>query len=92
MSVAMTISSQLGGSRFRAMTGAHSFTAGPDRLQFGLPKGLKVVVVLDPSDTYTVSLYRVRGSSIKLVSEADGVYADSLRNTFTRMTGLEVSL
>lgn len=56
MTGAKTILAQLGGRRFIAMTGASQFggTADPISLKFTLPGRTisKVVITLDPSDTY----------------------------------------
>ena len=99
MTVAETILQQLGGHRFRAMTGAHSFTSDRDTLVFKIPRaksGIKAVrITLDPSDTYTVTFFKqARAPSFKVtvVKEIDGVYADQLRDVFTEATGLYTSL
>lgn len=96
--VAQTILRQLGGSRFRAMTGATSFTSGPASLSFRLgrnPKGIAAVVVeLDASDTYTVTFFKRKPFPVCVAVEAEvrGVYCDSLARVFTAQTGLLTSL
>lgn len=101
MQVAETILDQLGGNRFRAMTGARDFVGSERNLTFGLPRypGLKinkVRVTLDESDTYTVEFMRLarRGGvpTITTLEAVSGVYADSLREVFERQTGLATSL
>lgn len=99
MSVATTILSQLGGGRFKMMTGAHSFTGDTNALVFKLPKakdGIKAVkITLDPSDTYTVTFYKqARAPSFKVtvVAEVSDVYADGLTQVFSMKTGLATSL
>lgn len=90
--VAQTILNQLGGNRFIAMTGARNFVAGPTTLRFSVPKGLNVVVTLEPSDTYTVDFYRVRGAKCMSLAQSRDVYADQLQAVFTEHTGLYTHL
>jgi MoaA/NifB/PqqE/SkfB family radical SAM enzyme len=98
MTVANTILEQLGGRRFRAMTGAKDFMGGERSLSFKLPArfakdGINAVqVTLDASDTYSVGFFRVRGTAIKLVAKMDDVYADALAGVFTKVTGLDTRL
>lgn len=98
MKVAEAILEQLGGRRFCAMTGAKNFTSSDDSLNFRLPSnfatdGINAIrVTLDPSDTYTLKCWKVRGVKATEVAEASRVYADSLRETFTRLTGLDCTL
>lgn len=102
--IAKTILQQLGGNRFRAMTGAKDFMALESGLAFRIPgQGVakdginKVQVVLDPSDTYTVKAFRIwkrrRGPIYpKLIGEHSGVYNVNLAAVFTDLTGLETHL
>ena len=95
--IANTILQQLGGNRFAVMTGAKNFVGMSNGLMFGLRRGAKnginkVRITLDPSDTYTVEFYKIRGVNVSKVSESDMVYADSLRKTFESATGLYTSL
>lgn len=66
MTVANTILAQLGGNKFRAMTGAKSFAGDKDSLTFKLPArfakdGITAVKIkLEPTDTYTVTFYKQR--------------------------------
>jgi len=103
MSVAQTILQQLGGSRFRVMTGASSFSSGPDSLSFRLPAkrgytkgGIKAVVItLDPSDTYSMKFLSQKGAptfAVTTVKEYTDVYAEDLQRLFTEATGLYTSL
>lgn len=101
--VPQIILSQLGGNRFAMMTGAKDFLADGNTLSFRLPgsggfckSGInKVTVTLDESDTYTVKFLKVRSgmSSVKVVtvSEFSDIYAEDLRELFTRETGLVTS-
>jgi len=91
---AITILSQLGGSRFLAMTGAKNFVCG-DGLNFSIPRhnGInKVIIKLNWRDTYDLEFYYIRGISAKLIAEDKDIYAENLRETFTARTGLDCTL
>ncbi len=99
--IAHTILEQLGGQRFGVMTGAHTFSYNHGNLQFRIGRNCKSVncvdVQLDPSDTYTVTFYRVsngrkRGPQVKVLAKVADVYCDNLRRVFTMHTGMETSL
>lgn len=98
--IANTILKQLGGNRFKAMTGAKNFLAIKNGLQLDLPKAAHYVkngitrlhIILDASDTYTVKAYKCRGMDAKLLSEESMIYCDSLQATFTELTGLDTHL
>ena len=94
---AQTTIQQLGGNKFCAMTGAKSFVAGDNLLQFKIGRGAKngintVRINLDDDDTYSVEFWRVRGVSMTKVCEESQVYADRLQATFTAATGLDTKL
>lgn len=97
--IANTIFQQIGGAKFRAMTGAKNvvvLTGGG--LMIDLPQNFakdkinRVTIRLNQSDTYDLAFERVRGESIQSVSSSEGVYADSLSEVFTRHTGLDTTL
>lgn len=95
--IAGTILSQLGGNRFRAMTGARDFLAIEAGLFFSIPKfpGIKinrVLVKLEASDEYTVSFQRLYNGKLSVIALREGVNAESLRAVFTSETGLETSM
>ena len=98
MNAAQVILQQLGGNKFRAMTGAKNLLCSSTMLQFDLPARLaksginKVQVHLDDSDTYTVKCFKLRGFNCPQVAEESMVYADCLQSTFTKLTGLDTSL
>jgi len=98
LEVATTILEQLGGAgRLSAMLGAHSFVGGDDCLVFQFKARAarsinRVMVKLDPSDTYSVSFYKGRGVNVAKVSECSDVYVDALRSTIESITGLHLSL
>ena len=98
--VANTILQQYGGNKFRAMTGANTFTASKEKggaLTFKLPKtagatkGVKYVkTVHDPAtDTYDVHMLG-RDGSVK--HTATGIYASALQDHFKHHTGLDTHL
>jgi hypothetical protein len=102
--VAITILDQLGGNRFRSMTGANSFCCEDEklgRLVFRIPtkNGVNYInITLDFSDTYDMEFWSVRGSkkepyiTRKLVKQFSGIYCDQLQEIFTEVTGLRTSL
>ncbi len=98
--VAKEIISQLGGGRFKVMTGAKMFSATEKGLSFRLPggggfckSGINCVTIdLNSMDTYDVKFYRLRGMEMKLIHESNDVYNDSLQQVFEQNTGLRVSL
>jgi len=93
--IAAIILEQLGGPRFLAMTGAKHLTALPSGLMFSLPfpsAPNKIRITLTPLDTYTIEAFRVHGVSVKNRGICTDIYADQLRRTFTRLTGLETNL
>ena len=100
--IANTIFSQLGGNRFKVMTGAHSFTAGDKgELTFKFPNGkdgFKAMrVELTPMDVYTITFFRFKGSlkkgnlGVEQV-EHKNIYAEDLAGLFESETGLRTSL
>jgi len=103
-SVPQTILQQLGGSRFRTMTGAHSFTADGNSLIFKLPRTSNkkriagVKITLTPQDEYDMEFFAFRGSLSKgnyrceTVAKHDGIYCDMLQDIFTQETGLDTHL
>jgi hypothetical protein len=104
MTVAMTILDQLGGHKFRVMTGAKNFIGAENSLSFTLPGGggftkhgiNHVKVILTPRDTYDMQFYRVRKSrglpTLTQVTSFSDVYFDQLQELFTKATGLVTSL
>lgn len=94
--VAKTILAQLGGNRFIVMTGAKNFVYDKSSLHFSVGKtknkANKIVVKLDPDDTYTMTFYKLRGIDLTKISEHSGLYFDQLQSVFTRETGLYTRL
>lgn len=92
--IANTILWQLGGITL-SMLGAKDEVALPDGVQFrirGSKKGNKLVIKLDPDDTYVVEFWKIRGINFTLVEKASGVYVDSLHKVIESMTGLYTRL
>lgn len=97
MVVAETILAQLGGRKFILMTGAKNLVGGERELGMKLGSGAQkgithLRIVLDASDTYTVTFLRIRGAKVSTVHEATGVYAENLRDVFTAHTGFYTTL
>jgi hypothetical protein len=67
----------------------------PCLLSWGGFAGVKinyVKIVLEPSDTYTVTFGRIHGAKYSVLSTVEGVYCDTLRAVFESETGLHTSL
>ena len=98
--IANTIIMQLGGCRFKAMTGARNFFATETGLTFRIPGGggfakngiNHITINLNSLDLYDMEFKRVRGSSVKTVAERNGIYNDMLQSIFTAETGLNTHL
>lgn len=104
--IANEILQQLGGGRFKVMTGAKNFSA--TGIKQGVEGGLSfrlpgaggfckdninfVSIELTPMDEYVMTFGRVRGGDYKVISMFRGIQVDTLRSTFTEATGLRVSL
>jgi len=92
--VALTILSQLGGSRrLTSFVGAKNFVASSDGVSFKFVAKAKdginyCTVILDPSDTYSVTFTKIRSLVAKVVSTHEGIYCDQLVELFERTTGL----
>jgi hypothetical protein len=92
-SVAEEIFQQLGAGRMTAMIGVSRIRHGKDRIIVRFKAraigGInKFEIILDPSDTYTVKLYRetVKGDSLKY--ETSDIYCDQLIDLLEKQTGL----
>jgi len=101
---ASTLIRQMGGmGKLTAMLGASGFgrgsTDGHPSLTFkfkGSKKANVVTIILDPSDTYTLRFAKMASAAkfyeVTPAGEFSGVYADALKPTFERFTGLYLSL
>lgn len=104
--VTQTIYNQLGGRRFKVMTGCYNFVTESDKLRFSLPTDIEVkdninlvTIILDPSDTYTMLFERKTFQKLsdsiyqtKTVHRFTDVYCDMLQDMFTEYTGLYTHL
>lgn len=96
--VAETIVQQLGGTRrLSAMIGAYGFVGGADSLHFRFKARARdginsVRIVLEPSDTYRVEFWSIRGGATRMVRAFEQVYADGLRGLLERETGLYLTM
>jgi hypothetical protein len=97
--IAKTILEQLGGNKFRVMTGAKNFIAIDSGLGFSIPggggfakSGINVVkVILTPADLYDMEFMRSRGGTVTTVEKFEGLFFDQLQPLFTQATGLRTS-
>jgi hypothetical protein len=94
--IATTILKQLGGNKFKVMTGAKNFAYGDSNLTFKIGRNSgkcnHVRVTLNSMDTYKMEFISVRGTTIKTVKEFNNVYCDQLQEIFTEVTGMYTSL
>lgn len=94
MDVATTILAQMGGGgRLRAMIGAKDFSGGGNVLTFRWAARARngannIRITLEPSDTYKVEFFSVRGRSVKSKGVFEDIYAEDLIPLFERETGL----
>jgi len=97
MKVAETILSQLGGNKFRVMTGAKNFLDHGDALSMKIGRNSSnsnyLKVSLNSMDLYDVHFSKVtRKFEEKSVKEYNDVYADSLVEIFESHTGMHTRL
>lgn len=100
MEIANTILQQLGGNKFRMMTGAKDFVGGKDYLMFAVParstkNGInKVKITLELNDTYTIEFMKCnfKNYTCDTIVKDEIVYADDLQRFFTAATGLDTHL
>lgn len=91
--VADTILTQLGGGGFLFMTGAKLLTCSPNSLTLKVngKNGInRVVITLEPNDTYSMAFGRYSGRTLSITSKskAEDVYVGQLASTFESHTGL----
>lgn len=97
MSVAKTILSQLGGNKFRVMTGAKNFLDHGNALSMRIGRNSSnsnyLKVSLNSMDLYDVHFSKLtRKFEEKSVKEYNDVYADSLVEIFESHTGMYTRL
>jgi hypothetical protein len=88
--VSQNIAAQIGNCAF-TMMGTRNKISNGNSLIFdirGSKKVNKIVITLEPSDTYKIDFYK----GIKLVYSTDNIYNDQLKEVIERHTGLYLSL
>lgn len=106
--VADVILEQLGGNKFKAMTGSNHFLADGNTLRMTLVKNKskanRLYITLDDSDTYIMRFFyyfpgRMNKKTLawsedrtEEVAEYKGVYSEDLCGVFTSVTGLDTKL
>jgi len=95
--VARTIWEQLGGNKFRMMTGAKNLLNLGDGLAMKLGRNSSnsnyLRITLNSLDTYDMMFAKLtKKGELKSVSEYNNVYNDMLTDTFTSHTGMYTSL
>jgi len=93
--IAQMIMQQLGGNRFAAITGAHSWASGDRSLSFRVPNAKNsirgVVIELNYNDLYTMRFVasRIKPTiEVYNVAEYSDLYDSQLQDIFTKETGL----
>ena len=97
MTVAKTILEQLGGNKFRVMTGAKHFGATEDSLSMRIGRNssnsIYLKIRLNSIDTYDMKFCKLtRKFEEKSVTEYNNIYNDMLTDQFTAHTGMYTSL
>ena len=99
MEFANIIIQQLGGQRFKIMTGAKFFVADAagQSLTFKIGSGAKdginiVKVTLTPADLYDIEFMKARGLTVTSKGKTEGLYAEQLCAVFTGATGFDTRL
>lgn len=92
--IAETILQQLGGNPFIAMTGAKTFVAIEEGLQFKIGRNMRrantVRVVLDRgTDTYSIEFWQCTKHRDLIRESRQGVHAEELQRVFTAVTGMD---
>lgn len=97
--IATKILTQLGGNRFRRMTGAWGLIAINHGLQLYIPRSnniRRVQIVLNGEDCYTMAFYSMNSRNgvpnPKLLKSVHGVSCNQLQSVFTATTGLYTTL
>ena len=95
--VANTILNQLGGRRFCMMVGAKNLFYDSNSLYFKIGRNSKsvnyVIIRLEADDTYSMKFCYVSKRGVKVRKEIpNGVYCDTLAETFRENTGMETRM
>ena len=93
---AKTLLQQLGGNKFKMMTGAKNFGIDGKSLTFSIgrnSKGINFVrIKLTSMDLYDIQFAQLRMGQVKVKSTAKRVYGDQLGKVFKKHTGMNVRL
>ncbi len=97
--VAKTIAKQIGGKAL-FMMGAKSLTGSEESLTFKVGRGAKgpkgsvthIKITLEPTDTYTLEAFFVRGTTFKTRAKVEGAYAEMIHPFLKAETGMALSL
>ena len=97
MRVAKTILEQLGGNKFRMMTGAKKLAGDENSLSMRIGRNSSnsnyLKITLNSMDLYDMKFCKLtRKFEEKSVTEYKNVYNDLMRGTFTAHTGMYTSL
>ena len=97
MKVAQTILKQLGGNKFRMMTGAKNFGGTEDSLSMRIGRNSSnsnyLKITLNMMDTYDMKFCKLtRKFEEKSVTEYNNIYNDMLTDQFTAHTGMYTKL
>ena len=96
LTVAKTILEQLGGNKFRMMTGAKHLAGDENSLSMRIGRNSSnsnyLKITLNSMDTYDMKFYRLWRFEEKSVTEYNNIYNDMLTDTFTAHTGMYTSL
>lgn len=95
MQIAETIIQQLGGAgRLRAMVGAYNFIAIKNGVSFRIKnqRANFIKITLNGKDLYDLEIGRIRGTTYKVVHEANDLYYDMLKPAIEKATGMYLSL
>ena len=97
MRVAKTILEQLGGNKFRMMTGAKNLAGDENSLSMRIGRNSSnsnyLKITLNMMDTYDMEFCKLtRMGEKKSVTEYNNIYNDMLQDQFTAHTGMYTSL
>lgn len=97
MEIANTILEQLGGNKFIAMTGSHTFIADKKALIMTLTRNKarakQLRIELNDKDLYDMTFYNVNQDfDHEIVTRHEDAPAEIIQNLFTATTGLYTSL
>lgn len=96
LNIARTIIEQLGGNRFKVMTGANNFTVSKSAVSFRFKGSRKVNacrIELNGNDLYDLTFCKIGGKALyKEISSVYDIYNDQLEEIFTKHTGLYTRL